>query len=357
MKYIIGCDAHKRYSQFTVINERAELCLQTRINHERGCIHEFLSRFPKGTPVALESVGNWYWIVDEIESSGCEPKMAHAVKAKLMMGNVDKTDKLDARGLATLLLNGALPTVWIAPAEVRDERQLHRTRMWLCKQRTALKNRIHATLAKYNRVLPTKSDIFTPKWQTALHKLVDTLPPETARCLRQELELLKYLRGQIEQMEERIHERLETTDSMRLLQTMPGIGEILALIIEREIGDINRFHSAPHFASYAGTVPTTSSSGGKTWQGRMRKQANQYLKWAFIEAANVVVINHNHFTWRSKHVVQLYERIRRRKGHAVAVGAVARHLSEAAYWILRRKEPYREPDHSLSTGLPDRVSA
>lgn len=347
MEYIIECDAHKHYSQFAVIDTTGQLYLQTCINHERGAIHEFLSRFPEGTSVALESIGNWYWIVDEIESSYCKPLMAHAVKAKLMMGHVDIIDKLDARGLASLLLNGALPTVWIAPAEARDERQLHRTRMSFCKQRTALKNRIHATLAKYNRVLPTKSDIFTPKWQAALHKLVDTLPPETARCLRQELELLNYLQEHIEQLEKRIHERLEITETMQLLRTIPGIAEILALVIEREMGDIKRFPSAPHFASYAGTVPTTSSSGGKTWQGRMRKQANQYLKWAFIEAANVIVLNHNHPTWRSKHVVKLYERIRGRKGHAVAVGAVARHLSEAAYWILCRKEAYREPDHAL----------
>ena len=343
MEYIIGCDAHKHYSQFAVINSKGELCTQTRINHEQGALYRYLSRFPRGTPVALESIGNWYWIMDEIESSGCKPVMAHAVKAKVMMGHVDKTDKLDARGLATLLHNGALPIVWIAPAELRDERQLHRTRMWLCKQRTALKNRIHATLAKYNLLLPTKSNIFAPKWRTLLDECITLLPPETARCLRQELELLENLQAHIRHLEDRMHERLEETQDMQLLKSMPGIGEILALVIEREVGDIKRFPSAPRFASYAGTVPTTSSSGGKTRHGRMRKQANQYLKWAFIEAANVIVLNHARPTWRSKHVVKLYKRIRSRKGHAVAIGAVARHLSEAAYWILRRKEVYRDP--------------
>lgn len=343
MKYIIGCDAHKHYSQFAVINMRGELYLERRVEHERGAIYNFLSRFPEGTPVALESIGSWYWIVDEIEASGCEAKMAHAIKAKLMMGNVNKTDKLDAKGLATLLLNGVLPTVWIAPAEIRDERQLHRTRMWLCKQRTALKNRIHATLAKYNLVIPTQSDIFAPKWKEALYESIEQLPPESARCLYQELELLKTIQVHIKQLEIRIHERLRRTQSMQLLQIMPGIGEILALVIEREVGDIKRFPSASHFASYAGTVPTISSSGGKTRQGRMRKQSNQYLKWAFVEAANVIVLNHKRPNWHAKHVVKVYKRIRSRKGHAVAVGAVARHLSEAAYWILSRKEIYREP--------------
>jgi len=80
----------------------------------QAAIREYLSAFPEGTPVALESVGNWYWIVDEIETAGCVPKMAHALYAKKMMAHIHKTDKLDARGLATLEHLGSLPTVWIA---------------------------------------------------------------------------------------------------------------------------------------------------------------------------------------------------------------------------------------------------
>ena len=98
------------------------------MNHEPGAIRAFLSQFPQATPVALETVGNWYWIVDEIEAAGCLPHLAHAAKAKMMMGNVHKTDKLDADGLATLLHNGTLPSVWIAPGSLRDERELPRTR-------------------------------------------------------------------------------------------------------------------------------------------------------------------------------------------------------------------------------------
>ena len=82
----------------------------------------FLGQFPEGTPVALETVGNWYWIVDEIEKAGCIPLLAHAAKAKIMMGNIHKTDKLDAHGLATLLYLGKLPSVWIPPPDLRDER-------------------------------------------------------------------------------------------------------------------------------------------------------------------------------------------------------------------------------------------
>ena len=72
---------------------------------------------------------DWYWIVDEIEAARCVPHLAHAAKAKAMMGHVHKTDKLDADGLGILLHNGTLPSVWIPPGELRDERELLRTRM------------------------------------------------------------------------------------------------------------------------------------------------------------------------------------------------------------------------------------
>jgi transposase len=341
--YKIGFDAHRRFSQFAILDSEGQFLEQTRINHEPGAIRMFLSKYPPGTPVALESVGNWYWIVDEIEAAGCIPLMAHAAKAKVMMGNVNKTDKLDARGLATLLHLGSLPTVWLPPHQVRDERELHRTRMAFSKQRTALKNRIHSTLAKYALSLDTDSDIFTPKWRAELTKACNALPVETQRCMRQHLGALDHILGQIKELEKRIKERVEITPNVRLLKSLPGIANILSIVIEREIGDVNRFPSSAHFASYAGTVPTVKGSGGKIRYGRLRKQSNQYLKWAFIEAANVVVRQRRHHNWRSKHVTILFERIRRRKGHSIAVGAVARHLSEATYWMLRKQEPYKDP--------------
>jgi transposase len=347
--YKIGCDAHRKFSQFTVLDAHGQFLEQVRVNHEPGAIRTFLPRFPPDTPVALETIGNWYWIVDEIETAGCIPLLTHAAKAKIMMGNVNKTDKLDARGLATLLHLGSLPTVWIPPKDVRDERELHRTRIALSKIRTALKNRVHSTLAKYALSLNIDSDIFTPKWRPELTKACLALPPETQRCMQQHLIALDHVQGQINELEERIKHRVEITQNIQFLKTLPGVANILGIVIEREIGNVDRFPSSAHFASYAGTVPTVKSSGGKTRYGRLRKQSNQYLKWAFVEAANVVVRQRRHPNWRDKHVTILYERIRKRKGHSVAVGAVARHLSEAAFWMLRKQEPYKDPARKAVT--------
>jgi transposase len=180
-------------------------------------------------------------------------------------------------------------------------------------------------------------------------KAFRALPPETQRCMQQHLIALDHVQGQIKELEERIKQRVEITPNIQLLKTLPGVANILAIVIEREMGTVDRFSSSAHFASYAGTVPTVKSSGGKTRYGRLRKQSNQYLKWAFIEAANVIVRQRRHPTWRTKHVTILYERIRQRKGHSVAVGAVARHLSEAAFWMLRKQEPYKDPARKVVT--------
>jgi hypothetical protein len=133
MEYI-AFDAHKHYTPASVARSDGRLVREQRLAHERGAFQQFLARCEPGSPVALETVGNWYWIVDEIEGAGCLPKLVHARKAKLMMGQINKTDKLDARGLNTLQRNGTLPTVWIPPGAVRDQRELPRTRMALVRQ-------------------------------------------------------------------------------------------------------------------------------------------------------------------------------------------------------------------------------
>ncbi len=244
-----------------------------------------MSRFPPGTPVALETVGNWYWIVDEIEQAGCVPLLAHAQMAKQMMGHVQKTDKVDAQRLAILQHLGSLPTVWIAPREIRDERELPRTRMALSKVRTMLKNRMHSTLAKYALSLDTQSDIYAPEWRPQLLDLLQRFPPETERCVRQELELLDQVQDQIRRLEARILERVQITPTIQLIQSVPGPAKILSIVIDREVGSIDRFPSPHPFASYSGLVPKVIASGGKTHNGKIINQANHYLKWAFRAAS------------------------------------------------------------------------
>jgi transposase len=229
----IDCDAHKHYSQLEVQDANGQVLNRARLDHRPGVIASFFSRFPSGTPVAFESVGNWYWIADEIKAAGCLPLLTNPAKAKLMMGHVNKADNLDANGLATLLRIGTLPTVWLPPAALRDQRELPRTRMALCAMRTSLKNRIHSTLAKEALSPEDGAELFSKRGRAGLESSLSRLPQETAR-----------------------------------------------------------FPYAPQFSSYCGTIPRISSSGGKTRYGKMRSESNHSLMWAFIEAVIGAVARH-----------------------------------------------------------------
>ena len=340
MEYI-AFDAHKHYTLASVAKPDGQLVREERIAHERGALREFLERGERGSPVAVETIGNWYWIVDEIEAAGCVPALVHARKAKLMMGEINKTDKLDARGLNRLQRNGTLPTVWIPPGELRDQRDLPRTRMVFVRQRTQLKNRIHATLAKYALHDFDVSDVFGVRGRALLRERFELLPPHTAYASQQLLAQVEALGRQVRAFEQRIQTTFKPTPAIQRLLTLPGVGLTLAVVIALEVGDVTRFAGAEKLAAYAGTTPRVHASGGKTRFGPARSDVNRYLKWAFVEAANAICLHRRRAARR--HVSRLYERIARRKGHPKAIGAVARHLAEATYWVLSKEEAYREP--------------
>jgi len=253
---------------------------------------------------------------------------------------VNKTDKLDARGLNKLQRIGTLPEVWIPPGKLRDKRELTRTRMVLVAQRTQFKNRIHSTLDKYGLKVEV-SDLFGKKGRALLARRLPELPPHTRQVTETMLSQIDLLEERIGAIEERMREVLLPTREVELLQTLPGVGFILATVIALEVGDVGRFPGPEKLASYAGMVPRVHSSGGKTRYGRTRKDVNRYLKWAYSEAANVVARHRQKHPER--HVSRLYERIMRRKGHQKAIGAVGRHLAEATYWMLKKGEPYKDP--------------
>lgn len=342
MKYYIGCDAHKKYSVFRVVDEKGQVGSPERVGHDKQLYCKYLSTLPAQSPIALESVGNWYWMVEAMEKGGHQPILVHPRKAKLLMGLINKTDKLDAKGLAMLNLNGSLPAVWIPPAELRDQRELSRMRMSMVAVRTKFKNRIQATLAKYALSLDEEvSDTFGKKGRSLIEKAIQELPPETKRSVEEQLILLNQVSTQIEQIEKHIREIVKVTPMMQLIKSLPGVGDILAIVIALEIGDVERFASAEHLASYSGTVPRVSSSGGKTHYGKVRTDVNHYLKWAYIEAASCIGLRQQ--CLEGRHVVELLRRIQKHKGYAKAAVAVGRHLAEATYCMLRRNEPYREP--------------
>jgi transposase len=340
MNEYIAFDSHKRYTWVEHEQLATGKMKQYRIEHAPGAIRRALAGCAPGTPVAVETTGNWYWIVSEIEQARQQPRLVHARKAKLMMGLINKTDKLDAHGLNVLQRNGTLPTVWIPPGPLRDLRELTRTRLVLTAERTRLKNRISATLAKWGTPASEYSDRYGQRGRSELEQNFERLPEQTRWVSRQLLAQLDFVSGQVRAIEERLKTLVEVNESMQLLMTLPGVAEILGATIALEIGEVSRFPSAAQLASYAGTTPRVHASGGKVRYGPLRQDVNRYLKWAFGEAANSVAVNHRrHPEW---HVNRLYQRVRA-KSHAKAVGAVARHLAESAFHVLHRKQAYRDP--------------
>jgi transposase len=341
MSEYIAFDSHKRYTWVDRQDHSGRASRCHRLEHAPGAVRNYLSGCEPGTAVAVEATGNWYWIIDEIEQAGLQPRLVHPRKAKLMMGQINKTDKLDAQGLNRLQRNGTLPTVWIPPGPLRDLRELTRTRLVLVAQRTKLKNRLSATLAKWGTPASECSDPYGKRGRAELENHLERLPEQTRWVSRQLLAQLDFVSAQVRQLEQRLDELVEITPQMQWLLTMPGVGVILAATIALEIGAIERFPSAEHLASYAGTTPRVHASGGKVRYGPLRADVNRYLKWAFAEAANSVAVNQARRPER--HVSQLYRRVRQRKGHPKAIGAVARHLAEAAFHVLRGKQMYQDP--------------
>lgn len=182
MEYI-ALDVHKKYTWARVENEKGDRLYESRLAHAHGTVKNFVSRWNTRSPVAVETVGNWYWVVDEIEAGGGTAQLVNARLAKLMIGSVNKSDKLDCKGMNRLQRSGTLPTVWIPTSSVRDQRELPRTRMVLSRQRTQLKNRVHATLGKYGYTVEGASDAFGKRaarlWRSFW---LSFLPTPSRRC-------------------------------------------------------------------------------------------------------------------------------------------------------------------------------
>jgi transposase len=341
MEQCIGCDAHKKFSVFASINEDGVYGTSIRVGHDREVFRKFLRGLPAASKIALETSGCYYWMVDEMAAAGHQALLAHAFTAKRRMEGRHKTNERDARGLAMLLRNGTLPEVWIPPAELRDQRELLRWRMWLSHSRTRVKNRIHGVLQRYNLEIDY-ADVFGDGGRAELLARKGELPEYTRTSLVQQLDLLDSVEDGIREAEKALEEMLYRSVERDLLDTLPCVGKILGAVLALEIGDVRRFRGPDHLASYAGLVPVARESADWKRKDGCPRDCNVYLKWAYVEAASLVAAQGKR--WAGRHVAELYARVKRTsKLHGKAAMAVARHLAEASYWILSKQEVYREP--------------
>ena len=152
----MGLDVHRKFSKLTGRNAEGDVVLRERLEHaDRNTLHRQLKAYPEGTPVVLEGSFGWGWLSDELAAAGREPHLAHSRKvAKWREAKgVVKTNRVDADLLSELWSEGRQNDrwweVWLAPPEVRDQREWLRYRMSLVRVQTGVKNRIHATLHRH----------------------------------------------------------------------------------------------------------------------------------------------------------------------------------------------------------------
>ena len=305
----VGIDLHRRRSHIAIVDEQGELTTSRRIVNGREAFLELLGD-PQGAEahVALEATYGWEWLAELLEEAGYDLHLAHPLRTRAIAAARVKTDAIDARTLAQLLRGGLLPEAYVAPREIRDLRELLRHRATLTRMRSAVKNRVHAILAKHG-VAREHSDLFGKGGREFLAELELRAAPR--RRLDSLIALIDDCDREINHTTSEIDERAKADDRVDVLTQIRGVGRYTAMLIIAEIADINRFPTARHLCSWAGLTPTVRSSDGKARLGHISRQGSPALRWALVEAAQKI-------TTGSGPLRDQFERIAKRRGRKIA---------------------------------------
>ena len=324
----VGIDYHKKFIVATKMDREGIVIEKIKFDNEPGLIRKFIDSIPKGSHIAMEASGGWYYFYEQVENKFPDMKLADPRKVKLIAESCIKTDKIDSEVLANLLRTNFLPTSYIPPRHIRDNREILRYRASLVSIRTGVKNRVHAILTK-NGILPPFKDVFTQKGIRYMQKL--ELRPAYRLELNGYIAIIKAIDTHINEAEEVIQNTVENDPQAMLLMSVKGISYFSALLILSEIGDIDRFPSAKRLCSYAGLVPRVYSSGGKTHYGSITKMGSKWLRWILVEVSH-------HFTKAYPKFKRLYDRVAFRHGKNTARVTVAREMLRTIYYMLKENK-------------------
>jgi len=340
----IGIDAHRRYSQITVMEKNGKIIDRQKINNDRKSIEQALSPYAgNGSKAVLESSWNWGLLHDMFSDYIDDVKVAHPLKVKAIAEAKIKTDKISADILAHLLRSDLIPECYVRDSNSRRIQQVLRQRMFLVRLKTMVKNRIHNLIDRqedYREEAQSLTDLFGAKGIQLLRTAV--LPALERKLLDDQLELLEELKSRISSMESILAQLKENDDITTRLMTVPGIGKFFGMLLRHEIDKIERFPTSDKLCSYAGLVPSTYSSGGKTYHGRIIKQGNKYIRWALIEAV-VPAIK------ADANIRSYYYSMKAKKGSNSAKVATARRLLKIVYQVWKENRFYRT--QNLRTAL------
>jgi len=273
------------------------------------------------------------WIYDLLKPLARDLKVAHPAMLKAIAASKKKNDKVDARTIADLLRCNLLPECYMAPCTIRDLRRVLRYRNLVVRQATRMKNRIAGLLMETG----------TPYNKERLHgkayfsELLDGLQ-EVPRSV---MDLLKLSRGQLEffaaiqrRLRKGLCEHPDLSERVARLQSIPGVGEIMALSWALEVGEVQRIPSIAQAVSYCGLTSAQHSSAGKEQRRPISKQRNKHLQTILIETAKLA-------PRRNPQLAAVHERELQRGNRNQATVAVARKLVAYLMAVDKSGKPFQ----------------
>jgi len=326
MKLYAAIDLHSDNNVTVVIDEQDQVVYQKRLANDVAMIVEQLSVYRASLQgIVVESTYNWYWLVDGLMEQGYKVHLANTAAIQQYEGLKYTDDHSDARWLAHVLRLGVLPEGYIYPRADRPVRDLLRKRSQLVRQRTTNLLSIQNLMTRN-----TGSSLSANEIKGLDVQQVDELLPngELALAVKANLSVMCGADEQTKILERTVTQRVKLSPQFSFLKTVPGIGQILALTIMLETGDIRRFSNVGNFASYCRCVGSQKISNGKKKGQGNTKNGNKYLAWAFVEAANFAI----RFNAKIK---SFYQRKKAKTKGVVAIKAVAHKLCRACYYIMR----------------------
>ena len=330
----IGLDIHKKYCVIGGVDREGRVVLQA-VRVEHANLEGWLRKNLLSTDhVVIESTTNAWHVYDLLEPLAERVVVANPAKVKQIANARVKTDVRDTFILARLLAANLVPEVWVPPVHVREMRQLLSQRRQLVETHTQIVNRMHS-VAHRHHLNHERGKRFNEK--TTLWQKDKRLSKIEQFQLELEMENHTYIEKQIGRIGKEVakmsHQK-PWAQEMTYLMQLPGFGVITAMTVLAAIGDVQRFNSARHLASYSGLTGGLDQSGIHLVQKGITKEGRKELRWAMVEVAQRAVKSDPHWTRR-------FQEMEKRMHRNQAIVAIARQLLELVWYLLTRRQPYR----------------
>ena len=331
VKCMAGIDLHSNNLFCAIVDLDGKRVFEKRLPCDLASVLQALKPFKRRLEkIVVESTYNWYWLVDGLQDHGYAVVLANPAAMEQYNGLKHADDKSDGFFLAEMARLNILPTGHICDRAIRPVRDLLRRRMGLVQKRTGL---MLSLKSLHTRM--TGRDLGTGRIKTMGPEEGEKLfaHPADRLITRVDLQLVEHLGRSIQEIETRILAEAKRMRRYQVLQTMPGVGEILGLTIMLETVDPKRFAGPGEYASYCRCVDSRRLSNGKKKGENNSKCGNKYLAWAFVEAAN--------FAQRHDAACRkFYDRKKAQVNGIVATKALACKLAKAAWHMMSNNTHY-----------------